>query len=453
MFDFLHTMFVSPVATSAIGYFFLVNAFCPPDAGAEKKNRWLVRLLGSIGGIALILAVTSLVVDATNASTSLEQPICLLVTWLYAHLILRQKPNVAAYCTVCACLGAECLGMVLHRIVRLIQVDVFWLQWALRMALTVLLIGCIALLAEKLLRKRMLHDGKYLMNKRKLVFSLLVLLLFLLVSNYQFIFWLLGNNGETSQNMVLAFRVIVGVSCMLLLFLQNDMERVQEAQKELELLNQMWHRQQEQYKLSKENIDIINRKCHDLKHQMAALRAIRDKSEIDRQVSEMENAVMIYDSVIHTGNTALDVVLTEKGLLCEANQINMTCMVDGKLLNFVDTVDLYTMFGNALDNAIESVMQQQDRQKRVIQVASYVEQGMVLIRFRNYCDQPPELVDGLPRTSKEDENYHGFGLKSIRYAAEKNGGGMNIQTGSNFFTLQILLPLPQEKQTSAMPKV
>ncbi len=239
---------------------------------------------------------------------------------------------------------------------------------------------------------------------------------------------------------------LIFLPAVVLLSLQNDMERVQEAQKELELLNQMWHRQQEQYKLSKENIDIINRKCHDLKHQMAALRAIRDKSEIDRQVSEMENAVMIYDSVIHTGNTALDVVLTEKGLLCEAKQINMTCMVDGKLLNFVDTVDLYTMFGNALDNAIESVIQQQDQQKRVIQVASYVEQGMVLIRFRNYCDQPPELVDGLPRTSKEDEHYHGFGLKSIRYAAEKNGGGMNIQTGSNFFTLQILLPLPQEKQ-------
>lgn len=239
---------------------------------------------------------------------------------------------------------------------------------------------------------------------------------------------------------------LIFLPAVVLLSLQNDMERVQEAQKELELLNQMWHRQQEQYKLSKENIDIINRKCHDLKHQMAALRAIRDKSEIDRQVSEIENAVMIYDSVIHTGNTALDVVLTEKGLLCEAKQINMTCMVDGKLLNFVDTVDLYTIFGNALDNAIESVIQQQDQQKRVIQVASYVEQGMVLIRFCNYCDQPPELVDGLPRTSKEDEHYHGFGLKSIRYAAEKNGGGMNIQTGSNFFTLQILLPLPQEKQ-------
>ncbi len=165
---------------------------------------------------------------------------------------------------------------------------------------------------------------------------------------------------------------LIFLPAVVLLSLQNDMERVQEAQKELELLNQMWHRQQEQYKLSKENIDIINRKCHDLKHQMAALRAIRDKSEIDRQVSEMENAVMIYDSVIHTGNTALDVVLTEKGLLCEAKQINMTCMVDGKLLNFVDTVDLYTMFGNALDNAIESVIQQQDQQKRVIQVASRV---------------------------------------------------------------------------------
>lgn len=453
MLDFFRSMFSSPVAMSAIGYLFLINAFCPPDAVPAPKKRKFIRLFCGIAAVAVILAITSLVVDDKNASTSLEQPICLLVTWVYARLILRQKPDAAAYCTVCACLGAESMGMVLHRIIRMIQVDPFWVQWSLRMVCAVLLTGGIALLAARLLRRRMLHDGKYLMNRRKLVFCLLVLMLFLFASNYQFIFWLLGNKGATSQNMVLAFRVVVGLSCMMLLLLQNDMERQQETRQELELLNQMWHRQWEQYKLSKENIDIINRKCHDLKHQMAALRAIRDKSEIDRQVSEMENAVMIYDSVIHTGNTALDVVLTEKSLLCEANQINMTCMVEGKLLDFVDTVDLYTMFGNALDNAIESVMQQRDRQKRVIQVASYVEQGMVLIRFRNYCDQPPELVDGLPRTNKEDENYHGFGLKSIRYAAEKNGGGMNIQTGSNFFTLQILLPLPQEKQTSAVPKV
>ena len=54
------------------------------------------------------------------------------------------------------------------------------------------------------------------------------------------------------------------------------------------------------------------------------------------------------------------------------------------------------------------------------------------------------LVDGLPVTTKEDSDYHGFGLKSIRHTAEKYGGGISVQTGSNFFSLQVLLPVRQE---------
>ena len=86
-------------------------------------------------------------------------------------------------------------------------------------------------------------------------------------------------------------------------------------------------------------------------------------------------------------------------------------------------------------------MQQKDKQKRVIQVAAYEEQGMLLIRIRNYCENVPQIVDGLPVTSKDNTDYHGFGLKSIRHTAEKYGGGMSIKTGSNFFSLQILIPM------------
>lgn len=285
----------------------------------------------------------------------------------------------------------------------------------------------------------MLHDGDYLITRRKLLFSGLILVLFMVLGNYQLIFWLMGGS-HGPVGIVLVFRVMVGILATVIVFLENDIEVRQRTKQELEILEQMWHRQQEQYRLSKENIDIINRKCHDLKHQMAALRQIQDRAEIDRQVAEMENAVMIYDSVVQTGNPVLDVVLTEKSLYCDAHRINMTCLVDGKLLDFINTVDLYTLFGNALDNAIESVMQQSDKQKRVIQVAAYEERDMLLIRIRNYCDKVPQLVDGRPVTSKEDTGHHGFGLKSIRHTAEKYGGGISITTGSNFFSLQILIP-------------
>lgn len=423
-------------------YLCLMNAFCPERV--EKPVSWMRRILP---GIAIALGVCVLayfVVDARNASTILEQPICLVASWCYGVLALRMRPRNALYCVVWTCLISECAAMIFGRLLSWIQPDIQWLRDAASLAVLVLLAVGLAWAVRRILVRGMLHEGDFLMSRRKVLFSLVILLLFLMMANYQFIFWLLGNDGSKSQNMVMVFRILVGLCALVILYLQNDIEKRQQAQQELEVLNQMWHHQQDQYRLSKENIDIINRKCHDLKHQMAALRTLQDKAEIDRQVAEMENAVMIYDSVIRTGNPVLDVVLTEKSLFCDAHQINMTCLVDGKMLDFIDTVDLYTIFGNALDNAIESVMQQKDKQKRIIQVAAYEEQGMLLIRFRNYCDNAPRIVDGLPVTSKEDAGYHGFGLKSIRHTAEQYGGGIAIQTGSNFFSLQILMPLPQK---------
>lgn len=196
----------------------------------------------------------------------------------------------------------------------------------------------------------------YHVGRQKLLYCFSVMGAYMLLSNYQFIFWLLGEEPETGSNMITLFRLTVGISCALLLYIQNGLEKTQRAEIETDMLRQILYRQQEQYQISQENIDLINRKCHDLRYQMEALRKLKDEQEIDEQLKELERSVMIYDSMVKTGNPVLDTVLTEKSLVCEANRINMTCMADGERLNFVGKVDLYTIFGNALDNAIESVM-------------------------------------------------------------------------------------------------
>ena len=181
---------------------------------------------------------------------------------------------------------------------------------------------------------------------------------------------------------------------------------------------------------------------HDLKHQMAAIRHMRDDEEINRQLKEMEHSVMIYDSVVKTGNPVLDTVLTEKCLYCEEHQIVMTCMADGEHLDFIDKVDLYTMFGNAIDNAVESVMKLSEKEKRVIQVSVFNEKNLLMIRVKNHCEDQLRFVDGLPVTTKKDKGYHGFGLKSIQHTAEKYGGTLVCQQLDRAFVMQVLLPIP-----------
>ncbi len=199
---------------------------------------------------------------------------------------------------------------------------------------------------------------------------------------------------------------------------------------------------QEQYEFSKENIDIINQKCHDLKHQIAALRLVRDRREQDAGLEEIERSVLIYDAVSKTGNEVLDTVLTEKSLLCERAHISWTCMAQGKLLDFMSPVDIYTLFGNALDNAVEGSCTVRDMARRSVAVTVLNRHGAAFIQIENYFDGALTMENGLPHTTKADERSHGFGIKSIQSITERYGGTMNISTEDGIFLLSVLIPIP-----------
>jgi len=140
----------------------------------------------------------------------------------------------------------------------------------------------------------------------------------------------------------------------------------------------------------------------------------------------------------------LDTVLTEKSLYCEANHIAIHCVADGTGLEFIDAVDLYTVFGNALDNAIECVQQIEPAEKRMIDVLICREVGCLVVHIRNSMEGKLDFVDGLPRTTKEDNGYHGYGLKSIRHTVEQYGGHMNVKAENGWFSLKLLIPIEND---------
>lgn len=232
--------------------------------------------------------------------------------------------------------------------------------------------------------------------------------------------------------------------CVFLLWIQLEQRRAAEFWARFETERRLRLQAQEQYERSHTNVALINQKCHDLKHQLTALRLEKDPVLKEQGLQEMEQAVLIYDAVARTGNEVLDTVLTEKSLVCEQDHISWTCLADGTLLNFMSAVDLYTLFGNALDNAIESSRKISDTQKRVVSVIVQKSRGMALIQIENYYEHSVAYKDGLPVTTKSDPDQHGYGLKSIASIAQRYGGLLTINTEDGIFLLSILLPLPIE---------
>lgn len=208
---------------------------------------------------------------------------------------------------------------------------------------------------------------------------------------------------------------------------------------EKQVITQLARDRQSQYEFSKENIEMINRKCHDLKHQLKALERLSD-AERAAQIREARRAIDFYDAVVRTGNEALDTLLTEKSVFCANRAIRLSCTVTSSRLSRIDLVDLYTLLGNAMDNAIESVDKLSDPEKKVISLHVRDQGQMLHIQIENYYEGSLELSDGLPVTTKEDKRSHGYGVKSIRAIVTKYDGELLIGTEGQVFSLQILIP-------------
>ena len=232
--------------------------------------------------------------------------------------------------------------------------------------------------------------------------------------------------------------------CIITLFFQFEVSLRKRLENEVQMLNNMLDKAKEQYAISKENIAGLNMKYHDLKHQ---IRRIGKESFIEKQaLDELENSISVYDSTVKTGNEALDIILTEKSMLCRAKEITLTCAADGSLLDFMNAVDIYSFFGNALDNAIEAVTPL-DKEERNIGVNIRKIRSFISISIYNYFSSKLEFEDGLPRTTKGDSINHGYGMKSIRMICEKYKGTMSVETNGRVFNLNVLFALkPEEKQ-------
>ena len=228
--------------------------------------------------------------------------------------------------------------------------------------------------------------------------------------------------------------------CTLVLLMEFYVLRENRMEREREVMDQLLQVANAQRRTSQETIDIINMKCHDLKHQIQALAAMDDTAARSRYIAEVQQAVSIYDADYHTGCEALDYVLREKALLAGRHHVTFSCMADGGAIAFMDPADIYALMGNALDNALEQVSKESE-EERLVSLFIKRAGDMVLLHLENRCSRPPEFQDGLPLTDKEDKTAHGFGVRSIRYLVKRYHGEALMQAADGTFCLDILLPL------------
>ena len=224
--------------------------------------------------------------------------------------------------------------------------------------------------------------------------------------------------------------------CMLALYQQFSLAKMHKMGDDLDTVNRMWEQSKKQYDFAKENMELINLKCHDLKHQVRTIGKVNALSPV--AVGEIEQVIGAYDSSVETGNDALNVILTEKSLYCGRHDVAFTCMADGKQLAFMSETDLYSLFGNVLDNAIEAV-EKLDSDRRAVGLTVKRNNGFVFVNVHNYYDGTLCYDGELPKSTKGGA-YHGFGMKSAKLLVEKYGGELKINAKDGVFNLDVVFP-------------
>ena len=268
-------------------------------------------------------------------------------------------------------------------------------------------------------------------DRRILRLSLLVWLVVDLTCNY----------GRMREDWQTPLSNILGILCALfILMFEFSILQESRTQSEKRTVEQLLAREAAQHRIAREVIDYVNIKSHDLKYQLEYLRTHGTGEGLEEKLAEVERRVDRYDDIVVAGNETLSIVLTEKNLYCREYGIKLLTIADGEAISFLEAEDIYALFSNLIDNAIESLREEPDEEKRVIDLNVSRRESMVSITCSNYCGHPVVFEDDLPVTTKADRTRHGFGVKSIRYLVKKYGGNVAFRWEDQRFTAFLFLP-------------
>lgn len=233
--------------------------------------------------------------------------------------------------------------------------------------------------------------------------------------------------------------VLCGI-CALVNMIVSERLSYQIRQNEMLRMESIIKKQHDQYMVTKNTIEAVNRKYHDLRHIIRGIDSMQNLDQIKVFIRNLEDEIKDYEAICSTGNRTLDVILSERMRLCKLKGIEMHLRIDGQRWQGIHDADLATIFGNALDNAIESVEKTEDSAQRVIDVRAGLVNHMLIARFENPYVHALEKKQSRLVTTKRDKLNHGFGLQSIELTVKKYEGDMDINTGGGTFILTVLIP-------------
>ncbi|MCD8225456.1 MAG: ATP-binding protein [Clostridiales bacterium] len=234
----------------------------------------------------------------------------------------------------------------------------------------------------------------------------------------------------------------LGVFSLVILSEREGIAQREQTRLMMEQLQSQYEMQNARRALSA-NTD-IRQLYHDMRNHILALQSLADSGEETREyLAQLSSQFEGYESNIKTGSSVVDALLSEKLQKARLYNISFNVCVDLAPLSGVSSVDLVTMFGNAIDNAIEALQALPEGMERILYLKTVTYANMLVVRISNQYTGTLTSEDGVLQTNKKDRTLHGIGMSSIRKAVKRLGGSLQYQfeNESGWFRLMLMFPL------------
>ncbi|PKK39317.1 hypothetical protein ABB02_01550 [Clostridiaceae bacterium JG1575] len=188
---------------------------------------------------------------------------------------------------------------------------------------------------------------------------------------------------------------------------------------------------------------------HDWKNQLQTMEAfvlLGQPEDLLPYLKELNTGLDRVDSLVKSGNLMLDAILNAKLTLAKEQGIPYDVRVSVPRPLFVREVDLCSLVGNLLNNALEASQAAPSPEEALIRVYMAPLKHQLYLCVTNktfvaYREEHGRLITTKPGAD------HGFGLASIDTIAEKYDGFVNRQYEEGIFATEVFLSPPEEPHT------
>lgn len=195
------------------------------------------------------------------------------------------------------------------------------------------------------------------------------------------------------------------------------------------------------YRLLKNTYATNAKLFHDFHNHIEALYRYLEKdrtAEAVRYLESLRSPTNAVTQPVWVGDEAVDYLINSKIALAVSQNIRVNTNIEFPRRTNIRSVDLVAILGNLLDNSLEAVNNEEDS-LRFINLTIRRINDMLAIKVENGCNAAPAAADGELQTSKTDKTLHGWGLQSVRTAAERYDGTIETEYSNHTFCAVVIL--------------